>query len=439
MNRIKIAVIGTGYVGLVSGICFSDFGHEVTCIDKIESKIARLNAGQIPIYEPGLDLIMAKNVESNRLYFSTDLKKAVQNSDIIFIAVGTPSSEKDGRADLSFIYEASKEVALAAISNPTLVVIKSTVPVGTNAKVQEILENANPNATFDVISNPEFLREGSAIKDFMEPDRVIVGLSKNSKAKLIMEDIYKPLFLNEYPIMFTDRESAEMIKYASNAFLAIKISFINEIASLCEKSSANVKSVAKGVGLDKRIGSKFLEAGPGYGGSCFPKDTIALSQMGHKLDAPQLITEAAILVNQKVKLRMVKKLIDVCGGEIQNKNISIFGVTFKPNTDDMRDAPSLKIISELQSMGANISVVDPQGQKQAEKLLKDINWLPDPYLAAEGSDCILILTEWNEFKDLDLKKISSSMAIPILADFRNIYTKKEAFDAGFTGYASVGR
>ena len=367
-KTIKITVIGTGYVGLVSGICFSDFGHEVTCVDRMQSKIDALNMGEVPIYEPGLDLIMTKNVDAGRLRFSTNLDKAVKQSDIVFIAVGTPSREDDGLADLSFVNAASREVALAAENKSKLVVIKSTVPVGTNAKVQKLMENANPNTVFDVISNPEFLREGSAIEDFMRPDRVIIGLSKTSMARSVMEEIYKPLFLREYPIMFTDRESAEMIKYSSNAFLAVKISFINEIASLCENTGADIKNVAKGMGLDGRIGNKFLHAGPGFGGSCFPKDTLALCQMGNEVGALQLITEAAISVNDKVKIRMIEKVVTLCGGDVKNKNISVYGITFKPNTDDMRDAPSLKIIPELQSRGAKITVVDPEGEKKWSKI-----------------------------------------------------------------------
>ena len=438
-KTIKITVIGTGYVGLVSGICFSDFGHEVTCVDRMQSKIDALNMGEVPIYEPGLDLIMTKNVDAGRLRFSTNLDKAVKQSDIVFIAVGTPSREDDGLADLSFVNAASREVALAAENKSKLVVIKSTVPVGTNAKVQKLMENANPNTVFDVISNPEFLREGSAIEDFMRPDRVIIGLSKTSMARSVMEEIYKPLFLREYPIMFTERESAEMIKYSSNAFLAVKISFINEIASLCENTGADIKNVAKGMGLDGRIGNKFLHAGPGFGGSCFPKDTLALCQMGNEVGALQLITEAAISVNDKVKIRMIEKVVTLCGGDVKNKNISVYGITFKPNTDDMRDAPSLKIIPELQSRGAKITVVDPEGEKNGRKLLRDIRWLSDPYVAAEESECILLLTEWNEFRALDLSKIAASMATSRMADFRNVYSEKEALEAGFIGYDSVGR
>ena len=381
---------------------------------------------------------MDKNIKAGRLFFSTNINTTVDDADAVFIAVGTPTRRGDGHADLSFIYKACEEVALASTGDYKVIIIKSTVPVGTNAKVRTLMNNTNPNIVFDVVSNPEFLREGSAVEDFMKPDRVIVGLDSD-RAKNIMDKIYKSLVQRDFPIMYTGRESAEMIKYASNAFLALKISFINEIASICEGSGADVESVSKGMGLDSRIGNKFLNAGPGYGGSCFPKDTSALCHIGREFDAPQLITEAAILANENVKMRMVQKVVALCGGDVNGKSLSVFGVTFKPNTDDMRDAPSIKIITELQSQGAHITVVDPKGEKEGRHLLNNVNWLLDPYLAADQSECIIILTEWNEFRALNLSKLSNKMKDAKMADLRNIYTENEVLGSGFIGYDSVGR
>ncbi|MCH2076131.1 MAG: UDP-glucose/GDP-mannose dehydrogenase family protein [Rhodobacteraceae bacterium] len=434
---MRIAMIGTGYVGLVSGVCFSDFGHEVICVDKAANKIEMLEAGQVPIYEPGLDQLMMKNVEAGRLSFATDLTSSVASADAVFIAVGTPTRRGDGHADLSYVMAAAEEIA-HAMDGYTVVVTKSTVPVGTNRQVQEVISKANPNAEFDVASNPEFLREGAAIDDFMRPDRVIVGVQSEGAAA-VMEDIYRPLFLRDFPIVTTDLESAEMIKYAANAFLATKITFINEIAALCEKVGADIKEVSKGVGLDGRIGNKFLHAGPGYGGSCFPKDTAALARIGQDVAMPMRITETVMAVNDGVKARMVEKLRDACGGSFNGKTIAVLGVTFKPNTDDMREAPSLTIVPALVGGGANVRVVDPQGKREGEELLPGVAWEEDPYGAAKDADLIVILTEWNEFRALDLARLAQEMASPRMADLRNIYSAEDAERAGFASYTTVGR
>ena len=434
---MKIAMIGTGYVGLVSGVCFSDFGHEVVCVDKDPSKIEMLNRGEVPIYEPGLDTLMAKNVEADRLTFTTDLKEAVDGADAVFIAVGTPTRRGDGHADLTYVYAAAEEIA-HAVTGYTVVVTKSTVPLGTNRKVMEVVAKAAPDLDFDVASNPEFLREGAAIEDFMKPDRVVVGV-ESDRAADVMAAIYRPLYLRDFPIMTTDLESAEMIKYAANAFLATKITFINEIAALCEKTGADVKSVSKGIGLDGRIGNKFLHAGPGYGGSCFPKDTSALARIGQEHAMPMQITETVMRVNDAVKTRMIEKLRDLCGGSFNGKTVAVLGVTFKPNTDDMRDAPSLTIVPALVGGGAMVRVVDPQGRHEGEALLPGVDWQEDPYIAAEGADAVVLLTEWNEFRALDLKKLATGMAAPRMADLRNIYSSADAEDAGFEAYVSVGR
>ena len=434
---MKIAMIGTGYVGLVSGVCFSDFGHEVVCVDKDPSKIEMLNRGEVPIYEPGLDTLMAKNVEADRLTFTTDLKEAVDGADAVFIAVGTPTRRGDGHADLTYVYAAAEEIA-QAVTGYTVVVTKSTVPLGTNRKVMEVVAKAAPDLDFDVASNPEFLREGAAIEDFMKPDRVVVGV-ESDRAADVMAAIYRPLYLRDFPIMTTDLESAEMIKYAANAFLATKITFINEIAALCEKTGADVKSVSKGIGLDGRIGNKFLHAGPGYGGSCFPKDTSALARIGQEHAMPMQITETVMRVNDAVKTRMIEKLRDLCGGSFNGKTVAVLGVTFKPNTDDMRDAPSLTIVPALVGGGATVRVVDPQGRHEGEALLPGVDWQEDPYIAAEGADAVVLLTEWNEFRALDLKKLATGMAAPRMADLRNIYSSADAEDAGFEAYVSVGR
>jgi len=434
---MKIAMIGTGYVGLVSGVCFSDFGHEVVCVDKDPRKIEMLERGEVPIYEPGLDTLMAKNVEAGRLSFTLDLNAAVDGADAVFIAVGTPTRRGDGHADLTYVMAAAEEIARAA-DHYVVVVTKSTVPVGTNRKVQEVVAAANPALDFDVASNPEFLREGAAIDDFMKPDRVVVGVESDRAAK-VMEDIYRPLYLRDFPIITTDLESAEMIKYAANAFLATKITFINEIAALCEKVGADVKQVSKGMGLDGRIGNKFLHAGPGYGGSCFPKDTKALARIGQDHASPVSIVETVIKVNEETKRRMIDKLLDLCGGSFNGKRVAVLGVTFKPNTDDMRDAPALTIVPALVGSGAQVSVVDPQGRREGEALLPGVRWEDDPYAATEGADLLLILTEWNEFRALDLERIASSMATARLADLRNIYSASDAEAAGFVAYDSIGR
>ncbi|WP_418592837.1 UDP-glucose dehydrogenase family protein [Ponticoccus sp. (in: a-proteobacteria)] len=434
---MKIAMIGTGYVGLVSGVCFSDFGHEVVCVDKDPRKIEMLERGEVPIYEPGLDSLMARNVEAGRLTFTMDLESAIDGAEAVFIAVGTPTRRGDGHADLTYVMAAAEEIARAA-KDYVVVVTKSTVPVGTNARVREAVAAANPALDFDVASNPEFLREGAAIDDFMKPDRVVVGVETERAAK-VMEGIYRPLYLRDFPIVTTDLESAEMIKYAANAFLATKITFINEIAALCEKVGADVKQVSKGMGMDGRIGNKFLHAGPGYGGSCFPKDTKALARIGQEHASPISIVETVIKVNEDTKRRMIGKLLDLCGGSFNGKTVAVLGVTFKPNTDDMRDAPSLTIVPALVGGGAKVRVVDPQGRREGEQLLPGVDWATDPYRAAEGADLLVILTEWNEFRALDLTQLAGSMATARMADLRNIYSPEDARAAGFTGYESVGR
>ncbi|SIT17918.1 UDP-glucose dehydrogenase [Roseivivax lentus] len=434
---MKIAMIGTGYVGLVSGVCFSDFGHEVVCVDKDPRKIEMLERGEVPIYEPGLDRLMARNVEAGRLSFTRDIQAAIDGADAVFIAVGTPTRRGDGHADLTYVMAAAEEIAKAA-DHYLVIVTKSTVPVGTNAKVREVVAAANPDLDFDVASNPEFLREGAAIDDFMKPDRVVVGV-ETERAAQVMQDIYRPLYLRDFPIVVTDLESAEMIKYAANAFLATKITFINEIAALCEKVGADVKQVSKGMGLDGRIGKTFLHAGPGYGGSCFPKDTKALARIGQEHASPMQITEAVIKINDEVKRRMVDKLMDLAGGSFNGKVVAILGVTFKPNTDDMRDAPSLTIVPALVGGGAKVRVVDPQGRREGEALLPGVTWEADPYAAAKDADLLVILTEWNEFRALDLKAMAGAMKTPRLGDLRNIYAPEDARAAGFEAYAAIGR
>ena len=434
---MKIAMIGTGYVGLVSGVCFSDFGHEVVCVDKNPDKIARLQAGEVPIFEPGLQALMAKNVAAGQLSFTLDLAGAVAGADAVFIAVGTPTRRGDGHADLTYVMAAAEEIG-AALTDYTVIVTKSTVPVGTNRRVGEAVQAANPAAAFDVASNPEFLREGAAIDDFMRPDRVVIGV-ESARAQKVMSDIYRPLFLREFPVVFTGLESAEMIKYAANAFLATKITFINEIATLCEKVGADIKDVSKGMGLDGRIGNKFLHAGPGYGGSCFPKDTKALARIGQDNAVPMQITETVIRVNEEIKRRMLDKIVDLCDGQLNDKIICILGVTFKPNTDDMRDAPSLTIVPALVGGGAKVRVCDPQGKREGEALLPGVRWVENAYSAAQGADVMVILTEWNEFRALDLGCIARKMARPRMADLRNIYSAEEVIQAGFDKYVGVGR
>ena len=434
---MRIAMIGTGYVGLVSGVCFSDFGHDVVCVDKDVSKIERLEQGEVPIYEPGLDSLLEKNVQAGRLTFTTDLGAALKGVEAVFIAVGTPTRRGDGHADLTFGMAAAEEIAKAA-EGYLVIVTKSTVPVGTNRKVSEVVRAANPDLDFDVASNPEFLREGAAIEDFMRPDRVVVGI-ESERAADVMAEVYRPLFLRDFPIVTTDLESAEMIKYAANAFLATKITFINEIAALCEKTGADVKEVSKGMGLDGRIGNKFLHAGPGYGGSCFPKDTSALARIGQDFASPMAITEAVMQVNDGVKRRMIEKLRDLCDGSFNNKKIAVLGVTFNPNTDDMRDAPSLTIVPALVGGGAKVHAVDPQGRHEGEDLLPHVTWDENAYEAAADADLIVLLTEWNEFRALDLKRIASTMRTARMADLRNIYSAADAANAGFQAYTSIGR
>lgn len=433
---MRVAMIGTGYVGLVSGSCFSEFGVEVVCVDKDADKIARLNRGDIPIYEPGLEQLVERNVAEGRLSFTTDLKVAVAGADAVFIAVGTPSRRGDGHADLAYVHEAAREIA-AAMDGYTVVVTKSTVPVGTSAEVTAIIRETRPEAEFDVASNPEFLREGSAINDFMRPDRVVIGLS-SERARDVMRQVYRPLFLIETPIIFTRPETAELIKYAANAFLATKITFINEIAELCEHVGADVHDVARGIGLDGRIGGKFLHPGPGYGGSCFPKDTLALVRTAEQAGAPVRIVETVIEVNAKRKKDMARKVIDHCGGSVSGKTIAVLGLTFKPNTDDMREAPSLDILPALQAAGAAIRAYDPEGQDEARKLFDGVAWCETAYDTLENADALVIITEWNAFRALDLERIKALMKAPVMVDLRNIYNPEEMLAAGFD-YTCIGR
>ena len=434
---MKIVMVGTGYVGLVSGVCFSDFGHDVICVDKDPAKIERLNRGEVPIFEPGLEVLMAKNVAAGRLSFTTDLAAAVDGAGAVFIAVGTPTRRGDGHADLTYVMAAAAEIG-QALTGHAVVVTKSTVPVGTNRKVAEVIRATRPQAEFDVASNPEFLREGAAIDDFMRPDRVVVGV-EGERARKVMAEVYRPLFLREFPVVYTDLESAEMIKYAANAFLATKITFINEIAALCERVGADIKAVSKGIGMDGRIGNKFLHAGPGYGGSCFPKDTRALARIGQDHAVPMQIVETVIKVNDEVKRRMIARIEDLCDGVLRDKTIAVLGVTFKPNTDDMRDAPSLTILPALVGAGAKVRVCDPQGRHEGEALLPGVKWSDNPYQAANGADLVVLLTEWNEFRALDLPRLARKMNAPRMADLRNIYDRDEVIAAGFSDYLGVGR
>ncbi len=433
---MRIAMIGTGYVGLVSGTCFSEFGTNVVCVDKDESKIEGLKNGVIPIFEPGLDALVKNNSEAGRLTFTTDLTTAARDADAIFIAVGTPPGEKDGQADLSYVYQAAREIA-AVMDGYTVIITKSTVPVGTGREVERIIREERPKADFDVVSNPEFLREGAAISDFMRPDRVVIG-AETKRAQDVMAELYRPLYLIETPILFTKLETSELIKYAGNAFLATKISFINQMADLCEKVGADVHQVAKGIGLDGRIGRKFLHAGPGYGGSCFPKDTQALAFTARANDAPVSLVEDVISYNDERKRRMADKIIAQCGGAVEGKKIAILGLTFKPNTDDMRDSPSLDIIPILQSKGARISAYDPEGMKEAIHLLSDVAYGENAYEIMEGADALVIITEWNEFRRLDLERVKSLLSSPVMIDLRNIYNPDEMKDAGFD-YLCIGR
>jgi UDPglucose 6-dehydrogenase len=433
---MRIAMIGTGYVGLVSGVCFSDFGHQVVCIDKDAAKIAQLDQGKVPIYEPNLNTLMHKNIAAGRLTFTTDLVAGMKDAEAVFIAVGTPARRGDGHADLRYVYAAAEEIA-AQIDDYVVVITKSTVPVGTNREVARRIRAARPDAEFDVASNPEFLREGAAIEDFMHPDRIVVGV-ESERARAVIADLYRPLFLRETPMVQTGLETAEMIKYAANAFLATKITFINEIADLCEKVGADVQSIAKGIGLDGRIGAKFLHAGPGYGGSCFPKDTVALVQTAHDYDSPMRIVSTVVEANEARKQAMAEKVIAAAGGSVAGKRIAVLGVTFKPNTDDMRDAPSLVIVPALRDSGAQLVLCDPQGRKEGEEMLGVAEWVSGPYDAAENADILVLLTEWNEFRALDLERAHSLMKGKLIVDLRNVYLPAEARAAGFT-YVSIGR
>jgi len=426
---MRIAMIGTGYVGLVSGACFSEFGHHVACVDKDAGKIDALKDGRMPIYEPGLEDVVADNVSAGRLSFTVDLRAAVQNADVVFIAVGTPSRRGDGHADLTYVFKASEEIA-AAIDGYTVIITKSTVPVGTGQKVEETVRRIRPDADFDVASNPEFLREGSAIEDFRRPDRIVCGTTSD-KARAMLRELYRPLYLNETPMLFTSRETSELIKYAANAFLATKITFINEMADICERVGANVQDVARGMGLDGRIGSKFLHAGPGYGGSCFPKDTLALIKTADQVGAPSRIVEAVASANDARKERMTAKIVDAFGG-VKGKTIAVLGLT-----DDMRDSASLVILPELAKQGAKIRAYDPEGMTEAKKVL-DVEMCPDAYAALEGADGVIILTEWNEFRALDLRAAKRLLKRPLMVDLRNIYRPDEMAKAGFS-YVSVGR
>jgi UDPglucose 6-dehydrogenase len=433
---MQIAMVGSGYVGLVSGACFADFGHEVCCIDTDASRIEALNKGKMPIYEPGLAELVMNNVRQNRLSFARDLKAAVREADAVFIAVGTPSRRGDGHADLSYVYQAAREIA-AALDGFTVIVTKSTVPVGTGDEVERIIRETRPDADFAVVSNPEFLREGAAISDFKRPDRIIIGL-EDPRAEQVMREIYRPLYLNQAPILVTSRRTSELSKYAANAFLATKITFINEIASLCEEVGADVQDVARGIGLDNRIGSKFLHAGPGYGGSCFPKDTQALIKTAQDYGSPMRIVETVTAVNDQRKRAMARKVIAACGGNVRGKTIALLGLTFKPNTDDMRDSPSIAIITALQDAGARLNVFDPEGMDQAKLYVENLNYCDDPYACCKAASALVIVTEWDAFRALDLMRVKELLANPVLIDLRNIYDPAEVSRHGFT-HISVGR
>lgn len=433
---MRIAMIGTGYVGLVSGACFSEFGTEVVCVDSDIGKVARLRAGEIPIYEPGLEDLVARNVNAGRLSFTEDLAAGVAGAEAVFIAVGTPARRGDGHADLSHVFTAARQIA-QAVAPGTVIVTKSTVPVGTGRKVVELVEEVAPEKDLHIVSNPEFLREGSAVDDFMRPDRVLIG-AESEHAREVMRALYRPLYLIETPIIFTALETAELTKYAANAFLATKITFINEIADLCEEVGANVHDVARGIGLDGRIGRKFLHAGPGYGGSCFPKDTMALVRTASEASAPLRIVETVVAVNDSRKKRMADKIVRHCGGCVAGKTIAVLGTTFKPNTDDMRESPSLSIIPTLQAAGASIRAFDPEGMDEARKLLTEVTWCEDAYATMEGADALVVLTEWNQFRNLDLNRVKALLREPVVVDLRNIYDPVEMAARGFD-YDSVGR
>ena len=437
---MRITMIGSGYVGLVSGACFSDFGHDVVCVDKDAGKIDALKAGRMPIFEPGLEQLVATNVAAGRLTFTTDLAEGVAGADAVFIAVGTPSRRGDGHADLTYVFEATREIAAAA-TGPTVVVTKSTVPVGTGDKVEQILRDDRPDLNIAVVSNPEFLREGAAIGDFKRPDRIVIGSEDGNdgeRARGVMREVYRPLYLNESPILFTGRRTSELIKYAANAFLATKITFINEIADLCEAVGADVQDVSRGIGLDNRIGKKFLHAGPGYGGSCFPKDTLALLKTAEDHETPVRIVEAVVQVNDARKRAMGRKIIKALGDEARGKTVAILGLTFKPNTDDMRDAPSLAIVQSLLDAGATVRAYDPEGMDAARRLMPDITYCSGAYEAASGADAVAIVTEWDTFRALDFKRLGEVMAGRVMVDLRNVYRPDDVRGAGFA-YSSIGR
>ena len=433
---MRVVMIGTGYVGLVSGVCFADFGHEVTCIDTDAKKIETLRKGEVPFFEPGLEDLVASNIRWNRLVFDTDLTEAVSKADAVFIAVGTPTNKEDGSADLRYVREAAREIA-RTMEGFTVIVNKSTVPIGTGDEIEELIRKERPDGDFAVVSNPEFLREGSAIYDFKHPDRVMIG-TNDERASEVMRELYRPLYLSETPIIFGDRRTAELTKYAANAFLATKVTFINEIADLCEATGANVQQVARGIGLDGRIGNKFLHPGPGYGGSCFPKDTLALTRTAIQYNVPTEIVESVVRANDKRKFRMAQKVVEACGGSIKGRKLAILGLTFKQNTDDMRDAPSLTIIPALQKQGAEITAYDPQGMEEAATQLDDIKYYEDPYEAIEGADALVIITEWDQFRALDLDRVKKALKHPVIVDLRNIYNPEEMEARGFH-YMSVGR
>ncbi|MGO4665938.1 UDP-glucose/GDP-mannose dehydrogenase family protein [Bosea sp. 2KB_26] len=432
---MRVTMIGSGYVGLVSGACFADFGHVVTCVDTDARKIEALNRGEIPIFEPGLDDLVAKNVREGRLSFTTELAGAVRGADAVFIAVGTPARRGDGHADLSYVYQAARDV-VAELEGFTVVVTKSTVPVGTGDEVERIMRESRPEADFAVVSNPEFLREGAAISDFKRPDRIVIG-TDDARGRAVMEDIYRPLYLNAAPLLFTSRRTSELIKYAANAYLATKITFINEMADLCEAVGANVQEVARGIGLDNRIGAKFLHAGPGYGGSCFPKDTLALMKTAQDLAAPLRIVETVVAVNDQRKRAMARKVLAACGGSVRGKRIAILGLAFKPNTDDMREAPSIAIITALQDAGAEIVAYDPESMDAAKPLLPGISYASDAYSCIRGADALVIVTEWDAFRALDLAAVKAALREPVVVDLRNIYRSDDMRRRGFQ-YSNVG-
>jgi UDPglucose 6-dehydrogenase len=432
----RIVMVGSGYVGLVSGACFADFGHDVVCVDKDASKIERLLQGIMPIFEPGLAELVSKNVAGGRLAFSTDLAASIAGADAIFIAVGTPSRRGDGHADLSYVHAASREIA-EALTGYSVIVTKSTVPVGTGDAVERIIRETRPDARFSVVSNPEFLREGAAITDFKRPDRIVIG-AEDERAREVMREIYRPLYLNQAPLLFTDRRTSELIKYAGNAFLAMKITFINEIADLCEAVGADVQQVARGIGLDNRIGAKFLHAGPGYGGSCFPKDTLALIKTAQDYGTPVRIVETVANVNDQRKRAMARKVIQAMGGDVRGKRVAILGLTFKPNTDDMRDAPSIAVIQGLQDHGASIAAYDPEGIEQAKLVLTGIDYASNPYACMEGADALVIVTEWEQFRALDMRRIKELLRQPLIIDLRNVYAPDDVRRHGLQ-YTSIGR